>query len=200
MSNQNTQNGYRSFELPNAIQQAQQGFQMANTLGIPMSPATANYNPLPNVQVPVAAGQQSFWNSSIPALGYTAPATDLSSLQNYVTPNGQAPNLNVPGANANSSWSNAPWFKAAFGDKNGGGWVNPAIQGVSALANAWFSKENLDVAKDTLALNRDVTMANLDNQEMAFEIAYNDRLNARLSANPNGNYRTLESYKKERTA
>ncbi len=133
---------------------------------------------------------------------------DISSLlswikqnpTNYVTTNGQAPvatggtsnwfsDLLSPGTDTNIG---------AFGGKDTdgnitNGWANTGLGVANAALGAWSGMQQLDLAKEQLAFQKDAFAKNWDAQKKTTNSALADRQNARLGANPTG-YESLNSY------
>lgn len=76
------------------------------------------------------------------------------------------------------SWS---WF----GGENQMGVVPAGIQGLSALAQGWLGFQQLGLAKDSLAFQKDAFSKNYENQRQLTNQQLLDRQRARAAANPN---------------
>jgi hypothetical protein len=109
----------------------------------------------------------------------------------------------VPGAaNTGATTPFEPsWSDRAFGwtDKTNGmqhaGMVGPLAQAFSTGMNAYLGLKNLDLAKDTLAFQKDSFSKQFENQRTLTNAQLADRQRARLSANPNG-YQSVDAYMK----
>ena len=76
------------------------------------------------------------------------------------------------------SWS---WF----GGENQMGVIPAGIQGLSALAQGWLGFQQLGLAKDSLAFQKDAFNKNYENQRQLTNQQLLDRQRARAAANPN---------------
>ena len=71
--------------------------------------------------------------------------------------------------------------------------VLTGIQAFSGLANAWMGKQQLDLAKKSLDVNRQQFAANFNNQAQLTNTRQEDRQRARVASNP-GAYESVGSY------
>jgi hypothetical protein len=141
---------------------------------------------------------------------------DLSSLlswvkqnpSNFVMANGQTPTATATPSTGYVD-STGSWFGdllttgtetniGAFGGKdingnNLNGWANTGLGVANAALGAWQSMQQMDLARDQLAFQKDAFAKNWAAQRKTTNSALADRQNARLGANPTG-YESLDSY------
>lgn len=137
-------------------------------------------NPMQNYQPSFDFGLQN---------PYTAPSNGgfqnpLSTSMNPMQLNNtyqQTPlsfSTGVPTDTAGNTWS---WF----GNQNQAGVLPTAIQGIGALAQGWLGFQQLNLAKDSLAFQKDAFSKNFENQRQLTNQQLMDRQRARYAANPN---------------
>lgn len=73
------------------------------------------------------------------------------------------------------------------------GWGAPLMGAVGGLTNAYFGAQQLKLAKDTLANNKEQFKLNFDAQKKTLNSAMEDRQRARVAANP-GAYQSVDTY------
>lgn len=73
------------------------------------------------------------------------------------------------------------------------GWGAPAVNLASGLASAYFGMQQLGLAKDTLAQNKNQFQMNFDAQRKTTNAALEDRQRARVASNP-GAYQSVGAY------
>ena len=69
-----------------------------------------------------------------------------------------------------------------WGDKENTGWFSPAVQGLGTAANAWLGMQQLDLAKQQLAFQKDAFAKNWSNQVQLTNQQLYDRDVARRAA------------------
>lgn len=118
------------------------------------------YNPFQTAQPSFDFGFQSGFDPSL--VGQT---------------NNAISNMTAP-AGSQGGWN---WF----GGQNTAGIVPTAVQGINALAQGWLGFQQLDLAKDNLAFQKDAFNKNYANQRQLTNQQLMDRQRARYAANPN---------------
>ena len=81
-------------------------------------------------------------------------------------------------------------------DANGmtsGGWGTAALGAGQGLMNAFLGYNQLQIAKDTLAANKDQFAKNFEAQKLTTNSALEDRQRARVASNP-GAYQSVGDY------
>lgn len=134
-------------------------------------------NPMQNYQPSFDFGVQS---------PYTAPNTGgfQNPMTNTYNPtfandfNNSINTLATPTGVGGNNWS---WF----GGQNQAGVLPTAIQGIGALAQGWLGFQQLNLAKDSLAFQKDAFSKNFENQRQLTNQQLLDRQRARYAANPN---------------
>ena len=72
--------------------------------------------------------------------------------------------------------------KNMWGDKENTGWFAPAVEGLGTTANAWLGMQQLDLAKQQLAFQKDAFAKNWSNQVQLTNQQLYDRDVARRAA------------------
>jgi len=76
------------------------------------------------------------------------------------------------------------------------GWGSPALSLLSGLGNAYFGAQQLGLAKDSLASQKEQFAQNFAAQRKTTNAALSDRQNARVASNP-GAYASVDAYMKQ---
>jgi hypothetical protein len=91
------------------------------------------------------------------------------------------------------SKQNIAMFGGKIGDNQVNGMANTLAGGVSSIADLWSGMQQLNLARDQLAFQKDAFNKNWAAQRTTTNTALADRQRARLGANPTG-YESLDSY------
>ena len=123
-------------------------------------------------------------------MGYSQPTQSLTGL-GMTGVMGDIPNV-TPVAPTSNLWDGFLQQRNVDGTISGG-WGAAAIGIGQGLMNGWLGMQQLDLAKDTLAFNKDTFKKNYDAQRQATNTALADRQAARVAANP-GAYQSVGDY------
>lgn len=72
--------------------------------------------------------------------------------------------------------------KSLFGGEGSTGWLAPAMQGVGSILGGWTGMQQLDLAREQLAFQKQAFQANLANQTQLTNQALIDRQQKRANA------------------
>lgn len=101
-------------------------------------------------------------------------------------------NIGAPGGDGGGMFS----LSSLIGSKDAPGWGGLALGAVGGLANAFFSKQQYDLAKRTLGENQRQFDLNYNAQRDTTNTALRDRQAARVASNP-GAYQSVDDYMRE---
>lgn len=128
--------------------------------------------------------QSPYGSMSMPTNNWSSPQFNMSSQGMYDAYQAQPMTSRMGGSAgvgttpADSSWS-------LWGNQNQMGVIPAGIQGLSALAQGWLGFQQLGLAKDSLAFQKDAFNKNYENQRQLTNQQLMDRQRARAAANPN---------------
>lgn len=84
-----------------------------------------------------------------------------------------------------------------FGGEGTTGWVSPALQGIGSVMGGWNAMQQLDLAKEQFAFQKEAYATNLANQTQLTNQAITDREKARQAAYGNQNWSADEQWKRQ---
>ncbi len=145
------------------------------------------------------------WGNPSPVNPYTGQPDYLAGMSDpSISAAINNPTLGVTGATGtdpSSLWGGiSGWLdnSGALGKKLADGsqvqgWGAPAVNLASGLAGAYFGMQQLGLAKDTLAQNKQQFQLNFDAQKKTTNASLEDRQRARVASNPNA-YQSVGAY------
>lgn len=154
-------------------------------LSLPQAPLPGGFE-LPNYTPPVEFGSLSNWGM---------PASPLPAALTANAPSAAAATADP------SMWQNMQnWMKTSgfLGSKDANGietqgWGGLALGGLQGVANLWMGMQQYNLAKETLAQNKEQFNRNYEAQRTTTNTALEDRQRARVASNP-GAYQSVSSY------
>lgn len=123
----------------------------------------------------------------------------------YWNLNYQVPSSSSALVGNNPEPANTDWFTkdSAFGGKTNTGWLTGGAQALSGLAAAWTGMQQLDLAKDQFAFQKQAYATNLANQATITNSAVEDKWKRRAAVGGSdaatSQYGTLADYTAKRS-